>query len=163
MKSLTWSTLSVCTPNLPPNPFTESTWEQCLESLDWYSCPTADWKKLVKFRESSSTQARVHWAKHCTKQPEGEFCYQHASLPPLLKPSSLENPTHLGNLHKDAAMLPTQPRQGKWLHFRRTILCPAFALQKHRNDNRTGTEGVLMVFMQSLKWVPGETHSLVFI
>lgn len=41
--SLTWSTLSTWTPNLPPNPRTESTCEQCLESFDWYSWPTADW------------------------------------------------------------------------------------------------------------------------
>lgn len=32
--SLTWSTLSTWTPNLPPNPRTESTCEQCLESFD---------------------------------------------------------------------------------------------------------------------------------
>ena len=41
-KSLTWSTLSTWTPNLPPKPRTESTCEQCLESFDWYSWPTAD-------------------------------------------------------------------------------------------------------------------------
>ena len=32
--SLTWSTLSPWTPNLPPNPQTESTCQQCLESFD---------------------------------------------------------------------------------------------------------------------------------
>ena len=32
--SLTWSTLSTWTPNLPPKPRTESTCEQCLESFD---------------------------------------------------------------------------------------------------------------------------------
>lgn len=40
--SLTWSTLSSWTPNLPPKPRTESTCEQCLERLAWYSWPTAD-------------------------------------------------------------------------------------------------------------------------
>lgn len=46
--SLTWSTLSSWTPNLPPKPRTESTCEQCLERLDWYSWPTADWNKTQR-------------------------------------------------------------------------------------------------------------------
>lgn len=40
--AFTWSTLSAWMPNLPPKPRTESTCEQCLERLDWYSWPTAD-------------------------------------------------------------------------------------------------------------------------
>lgn len=31
---------------MPPKPRTESTWEQCLESFDWYSWPTADWNRV---------------------------------------------------------------------------------------------------------------------
>lgn len=56
-----------------------------------------------------------------------------------------------------------QSSLGKWLHFMGTTLCPAFVLQKHRNENKTGTEVVLMVLMQNMKWVLSETHSLVFV
>lgn len=147
--------LQTCHQTLSLNPLGSNAWKvwidihvQQLTGRNWWNSETA------------VLHSPVCQTKHCTKQPEGEFCYQHASLPLLLlKPTSLEIPSHLGSLHKDAAMLPIQPRQGKWLHLMGTVLCPAFALQKHRNGNKTVTEGVSMVFMQNLKWAPGETHS----
>lgn len=54
---LTWSTLSTWTPNLPPKPRTESTWEQCLESFDWYSWPTADCNRV---RGGGGVSCRLH-------------------------------------------------------------------------------------------------------
>lgn len=45
----TWSTRSASTPNFPPKPLDVSVWEQCLDSLLWYSWPTADcWDKHIK-------------------------------------------------------------------------------------------------------------------
>lgn len=57
--SLTWSTRSTWTPNLPPNPRTESTCEQCLDSLDWYSWPTAD----CNGSECGASDARPQWGR----------------------------------------------------------------------------------------------------
>ena len=49
--SLTWSTLSFCTPNLPPKPLAASVWDSCLESWAWYSHPTALWRGREEGRE----------------------------------------------------------------------------------------------------------------